>query len=254
MRFQIAAAPCPGGNLVEPGPIRQEHGTLKQDEIHRPYTASRERPGPRRESLLMNTTGLRLRNTLTLAAVVFAFAVPPSLHAQEAVLELDPAQTHIEFTLGAVLHTVHGTFKLKSGTIRFDPATGKAGGLVVVDVTSGNSDSPSRDRKMHKDILESRKYPEATFTPVRINGRLEAQGESPVQLNGIFKLHGNEHEITLATTVRIAGDQLTASTHFVIPYVEWGLKNPSTLFLRVGDTVAIDIEAVGRLTMPAAQQ
>jgi len=203
---------------------------------------------------IKNTTGLRLRNTLTWAAVVFAFAAPPSLHAQEAVLELDPAQTHIEFTLADVLHTVHGTFNLKSGTIRFDPATGKASGLVVVDVTSGNSGSGSRDHKMHKDILESRKYPEATFTPVRVTGRVEAQGESPVQLKGIFKLHGNEHELTLATTVRMGRDQLTASTHFVIPYVEWGLKNPSTLFLRVGNKVDITIEAVGRLTMPAAQQ
>jgi len=169
---------------------------------------------------IKNTTGLRMRNTLTWAVVVFAFAAPPSLHAQEAVLELDPAQTHIEFTLADVLHTVHGTFNLKSGTIRFDPATGKASGLVVVDVTSGNSGSGSRDHKMHKDILESRKYPEATFTPVRVTGRVEAQGESPVQLKGIFKLHGNEHELTLATTVRMGRDQLTASTHFVIPYVE----------------------------------
>jgi polyisoprenoid-binding protein YceI len=170
------------------------------------------------------------------------------------VLELDPVQTHIEFTLDGVLQTVHGTFELKSGTIRFDPATGKAGGLVVVDATTGKSDSVRRDHKMHKDILESRKYPEATFTPVRVNGRVEAQGESPVQLDGIFKLHGAEHELMLATTVRIGGDKLTASTHFVIPYVEWGLENPSTLFLRVGDKVSIDIEAVGRITMPAAPQ
>jgi polyisoprenoid-binding protein YceI len=76
------------------------------------------------------------------------------LHAQEAVLELDPAQTHIEFTLAGALNTVHGTFKLKSGTIRFDPATGKAGGLVV-GVTSGNSGGGSRDHKMHKDVLAS---------------------------------------------------------------------------------------------------
>jgi polyisoprenoid-binding protein YceI len=176
------------------------------------------------------------------------------LLAQEAVLELDPAQTHIEFTLADVLHTVHGTFKLKSGTIRFDPTTGKAGGLVVVDVTSGNSGSGSRDHKMHKDILESRKYPEATFTPVRVIGRVEAQGDSPIELSGIFKLHGKEHELTLATTVRRGGDQLTASAHLVIPYVDWGLKNPSTLFLRVASQVEIDIKTVGRITMPAAPQ
>ena len=197
---------------------------------------------------------MRLRNTFTWAAVVFALAVPPSLLAQEAVLELDPAQTHIEFTLSDFLHSVHGTFKLKSGTIRFDPVTGKAGGLVVVDVTSGESGNGSRDRKMHKDILESRKYPEATFAPARVTGRIETQGDSPLELSGIFKLHGREHEVTLATTVRRGGDQLTASTHLEIPYVDWGLKDPSTLFLRVDSQVEIDIKTVGRITMPAAPQ
>ena len=202
----------------------------------------------------MNKAALRLRNALTLAALFFAFAVPPSLHAQGAVLELDPAQTHIEFTLTGTLNSVQGTFKLKSGTIRFDPATGKAGGLVVIDVTSGESDRPDRDRKMHKDVLESQKYPEATFTPVRVIGRFEAQGDSPIELSGIFKLRGAEHDLTLATLVRMTGDQLAASTQLVIPYVEWGLKNPSTLFLRVGNKVDIDIKTVGRITMPAPQQ
>lgn len=178
--------------------------------------------------------------------------MPISLHAQEVVLELDPAQTHIEFTLAEVLHPVHGTFKLKSGTIRFDPATGEASGLVVVDVASGESGSTSRDRKMHKDVLESRKYPEATFTPLRVVGRLEAQGESPLQLSGIFKLHGKEHDLMLATTVRRSGDRLTASTHLLIPYVDWGLKNPSTFFLRVGNEVEIDVKTVGRISLPAA--
>lgn len=168
-------------------------------------------------------------------------------------MELDPAQTRIEFTLAEVLHPVQRTFKLKSGTIRFNPATGKASGLVVVDMASEESSNVSLDRKMHKEVLESRKYPEATFTPVQVAGRLETQGESPLQLSGIFKLHGKEHDLMLATTVLRSGDQLTASTHLLIPYVDWGLKNPSTLFLRVGRQVEIDVRAVGRLTLPAAK-
>jgi polyisoprenoid-binding protein YceI len=176
------------------------------------------------------------------------------LPAQEAVLELDPAQTHIEFSLPEVLHTVHGTFKLKSGTIRFDTATGKAGGLVVVDVASEESDNVSLDRKMQKEVLETRKYPEATFTPVQIDGRLEAQGESPLQLSGMLKLHGKEHELMVATTVTRSGDQLTASTHFVIPYVDWGLKNPGGLLLRVGNQVQIDLKTVGQIALRAAPQ
>jgi len=181
-----------------------------------------------------------------------AFALPVSLQAQEAVLELDPAQTRIAFTLSEVLHPVHGTFKLKSGTIRFNPSTGAASGAVVIDVESEESSTASLDRKMHKEVLETRKYPEATFTPLQVIGRFEPQGESPLQLSGVFKLHGKEHDLNLATMVHRDGDQLTATTHFLIPYVDWGLKNPSTLFLHVGSQVEIDVKTVGRITLPSA--
>lgn len=178
--------------------------------------------------------------------------MPVTVHAQEAVLELDPAQTHIEFTLPEVLHPVHGTFKLKSGTIRFNLARGTAGGLVVVDAQSEETGNTSLDRKIHKEVLESGNYPEATFTPLEVVGRLDSEGESPLQLSGVFKLHGKEHDFNLATTVRRDGDQLIANTHLLIPYVDWGLKNPSTLFVRVGSQVEIYVKAVGRLTLPAA--
>src|ERR1700686_2361186 len=107
---------------------------------------------------------------LLLLALALAAAGASSVAAQDLTLELDPAHTTIRFTLGDVLHTVNGTFKLKSGTIHFNPGTGTASGSVVVDVTSGDTGSNARDRKMHKEILESAKYPEATFTPTKVSG------------------------------------------------------------------------------------
>ena len=56
-----------------------------------------------------------------------------------------------------------------------------------------------------------------------------------------------EHELTLKTKVELHGDQLSAKAHFIVPYVQWGMKNPSTLFLRVNDKVMIDLEVVGKL-------
>jgi hypothetical protein len=41
-----------------------------------------------------------------------------------------------------------------------------------------------------------------------------------------------------------------ARTHITIPYIAWGLKNPSTFLLHVSDQVEVDIAAVGRLTEP----
>jgi polyisoprenoid-binding protein YceI len=185
-------------------------------------------------------------------ALVLAFFLSAPLLAQEVAIGLDPAQTQVQFTLSDVLHTVHGTFKLKSGTIRFDPITGKAGGLVVVDVTSGDSGSPMRDRKMHKDILQSALYPEATFAPIQIKGAIGSQAPSQIEVQGIFNLHGSDHNITVTFEVHPEGNQLSASAHFVIPYEEWGLKNPSTLFLRVSDKVEMDVQTVVHV-IPLAQ-
>lgn len=154
--------------------------------------------------------------------------------------DLDPAKTEIQFTLHDVLHTVHGTFKLKRGSIHFDPDSGKASGEMVVDVTSGASGNDSRDRRMHKEILESQRYPEATFTPDHVDGKLAQQGSSQLDVHGLFKIHGVEHELTLHFQVQRAGGQFTASTHFVIPYVEWGMKNPSNFLLKVEKTVDVD--------------
>lgn len=183
------------------------------------------------------------RNVLALIPIVFAATPAISRSTDEIVLELDPAQTEIHFSLPDVLHTVHGTFQLKSGTVRFEPATGKASGAIVVDVASGESGSPARDRKMHNDILESQRYPEAIFIPERTEGRFASEGISELQVHGLFKMHGTEHEMTFQTRVDAQGDQLVVNLHSVIPYVQWGMKNPSTFILRVSDKVQLDIRA-----------
>ncbi len=191
------------------------------------------------------------KNHSILAFALLALSLAPPAVAQEAVLELDPVQTQVSFTLGDVLHTVRGTFKLKRGTVEFDPNTGHASGLVVVDATSGDSGSHARDHKMHRDILESAQYPEITFAPEKLQGQVLPQGDFKVLVLGTFTMHGAGHPLTLVVQAHLAGEQLTAETHFTVPYVSWGLKNPSTLFLRVNDTVDIAIHTVGQIKFAA---
>jgi polyisoprenoid-binding protein YceI len=166
--------------------------------------------------------------------------------AQPVTYQLDPADSAVNFTLGDVLHTVHGSFKVRSGAIQFDPSTGKAGGEIVVNADSGESGSGARDSRMKKNILETQKYPDIVFHPDRVDGPVAPQGRSQIKVHGMFRIHGADHEVTLPGDVDIAADRMTATLHFQVPYVEWGMKNPSTLFLRVEDKVAIDIRAVGR--------
>ncbi|HEV2617607.1 MAG TPA: YceI family protein [Candidatus Acidoferrales bacterium] len=180
---------------------------------------------------------------------VAAFSAP--VQAQNVTLSLDPARTQITFTLGATFHTVEGSFKLKSGSIQFNPATGEVSGEIVVDATSGETGNNSRDRKMHKSVLESQNYPEIVFVPSRVQGHVSLSGESQVQVHGSVKLDGSQHNITIPADVRVTGDHLTATVHFAIPYVEWGLKDPSTFLLRVDKKVDLVIQAAGKLTSPA---
>jgi len=35
-----------------------------------------------------------------------------------------------------------------------------------------------------------------------------------------------------------------------VPYAKWGMKNPSTLFLKVSESVDIDLSAAGSVTRP----
>lgn len=181
-----------------------------------------------------------------LCAIVFSAPV----QAQSITLNLDPARTQITFTLGATLHTVDGSFKLKSGAIQFNPATGKASGDIVVDATSGESGNNSRDRKMHKSVLESQNYPEIVFVPERVQGQVLLSGESHVQIQGLVKLHGGQHEITIPADIQVTGAQLTANLHFAVPYVEWGLKDPSTFVLHVEKKVDVAIRVAGSLSFP----
>jgi polyisoprenoid-binding protein YceI len=168
------------------------------------------------------------------------------IFAQETALQIDSSRTKVEFTLADVLHTVHGSFLLKRGDIRFDAATGQASGELVVDATSGDSGSSARDRNMHKNVLESGRYPEIVFRPDRVEGKVAPQGPSKVALHGMFSIHGAQHDVTLPVEVEAAGGQYTAAIRFAVPYVQWGMKNPSTLFLRVSDKVEISIHSVAR--------
>jgi len=167
--------------------------------------------------------------------------------AQEMTLQLDPDHTTVEISLSASLHTVHGAFRLESGTIKFDPSSSIASGLVVVDATSGDTGNKSRDHKMHSEVLQSQQYPEVTFSPTRISGALPGGGTFTAQVEGILHLHGSDHPVTLPVHGQVSAGVLTATTELTIPYVAWGLKNPSTFLLHVKDRVDLQLTATGHL-------
>ena len=195
------------------------------------------------ESLRASRIADLVRVTVAVCFLGAVFAV--AADAQPMTLMCDPAQTTAKFTLGDTLHTVHGAFKVKRCEVHFDPTSGKLDGEIVFDATSGQSGNDSRDRKMHKEVLESARFPEIAFRPDRILGTLGQTGASSLQVHGMFGIHGAEHEITVPVEVKLETEHWSASAHFPVPYAKWGMKNPSVLFLRVGDSVEIDFQGTG---------
>jgi polyisoprenoid-binding protein YceI len=192
---------------------------------------------------------MKLRSFLLLFPALFLSV--GALHAQSAApastvnIQMDPAQSKILWTLPDVLHTVHGSFQLASGAITFSPQSGAASGLFTVNEETGASGDGARDRRMKKSILEIAKYPAATYRPTHVSGAYHASGASTLVVDGVFHLHGADHPLQLTFQVNASGNHLSATTKFDIPYVAWGMRDPSTLFLRVGKSVQMEIDAQG---------
>ena len=104
---------------------------------------------------------------------------------------------------------------------------------------------------MHRQVLESATYPDITFQPQHVNGKMAGAGASQMEIQGLMTMHGQTHAMTATGPVQINGDQVSADLRFVVPYEQWGMRNPSVLLLRVSDKVEITVHAVGRL-MPVA--
>jgi polyisoprenoid-binding protein YceI len=187
-----------------------------------------------------------------IALFVLALMTPAGVaQAQQKTFTLDPAQTKVNFTVDSTLHTVHGDFRLKRGSIHFDNSTGAATGELVVDSASGESGSDGRDKKMHKDILESPKYSDIVFTPQHLKGTVANEGKSTIEVEGTLTMHGKSKPLTIPLEVQLQNGIGSADGTFSVKYQEWGMKNPSTFVLRVNDTVHIHVHAMGKITTGA---
>lgn len=178
-------------------------------------------------------------------AVLLAAATPAA--AEPFRLVLDPAATEISFTLGARLHTVRGRFALASGEIGFDPDTGEASGEIRVDAQSGDTGIDRRDRVMHEEVLGSAAHPLLVLRPERIEVARREPDAIAGMLFGRFEVRGASHPIELAFEGERKGESARIQVRFDVPWVAWGLPDPSNVILRVEETLAVSVSAGGTL-------
>lgn len=170
-----------------------------------------------------------------------------SVLAQHETFAANPDASEVKMTLKTNHEIVNGTFHVQSGSIEFDRSEPKMSGSVVIAAGSGKTGNDSRDKKMGKDILKVDQYTTVSFTPKSFNGTIASEGGSTIQVSGVLTLLGTPHDLTIPMQVDLEGSRATAKAHFVIPYVQWGLKNPSFLIWKAENDLSIDINLIGKL-------
>jgi polyisoprenoid-binding protein YceI len=182
----------------------------------------------------------------SILAVLPSFLVTAAF-AQHQNFTVAPEASQVAFALAGSGHHVNGTFHVQSGSIDFDSSSHVISGSVIVVAGSGDSGDKGRDKKMNSDVLDVTRFAEVSFVPKSYQGAIALSGDSTIQVTGVFTLHGTPHDLTVPMQIRIEGSALNAKTHFTIPYVQWGLKDPSWGFLKVAKEVDIDLNLSGRL-------
>jgi polyisoprenoid-binding protein YceI len=181
------------------------------------------------------------------AAVLGVVLVPVAVAQHETFL-VNADASQVKITLKTNHEIVYGSFHVQAGSIAFDRSAPKMAGSVVVLSGSGKTGSDLRDKRMNKEILKVEQYTTVSFEPKTYAGTIAATGDSTIQVSGVFTLLGTPHEITIPMLVHVDGANATVKAQFVVPYVQWGLKNPSLFIWKAENDVAVELSLVGTVS------
>ena len=179
--------------------------------------------------------------------LLFTLIVSPALLAQHQTFTVNPDTSEVKIKLNTTHEVVEGTFHVQSGSIDFDRSALRMAGKVIVEAGTGKTGNDSRDKKMNKDILKVAQFATVSFAPKAYTGMIAASGDSTIQVSGVFTLLDMPHDLTIPMRIHTEGPKTTAKAHFVVPYVQWGLKNPSFLIWKAENNVDVDINLVGEI-------
>ena len=182
------------------------------------------------------------------AVLALAVFLAQAALAQHQTFAVNSDASEVKIKLNTTHEVVNGTFHVQSGSINFDRTASHISGIVIVAAGSGKTGNDSRDKKMNRDILKVDRFATVSFAPKAYTGTVAASGDSTIQVSGVFTLLGTPHDLTIPMQIQIDGSKATARAQFVVPYVQWGLKNPSFMFWKAENDVAVDLNVVGQVS------
>lgn len=175
----------------------------------------------------------------TSAAAASSPAKPAA--AAVEVFRIVPEQSEVRYEVGEVFfregnrfNVAVGVTKAVSGVVRIDRAQPRNSSIspIVIDISAFTSDRARRDQLIRERWLESARFPQATFTPTRVEGLPEryAEGtEVALRVTGDLTIREATRPTTFAVTAKLTGDTLTVTGTTTIRMTDFGFDPPEIL-------------------------
>ena len=109
-----------------------------------------------------------------------------------------------------------------------------------VDLTKVASDQSRRDAQFQGRIMDTAKYPNATFRltkPIDLGATVDSTGPVPVATTGDLTLHGTTRNVTVPLTAQRNNAGIQLSGQIPVTFAEYGIPNPS---ISIGSFVTTD--------------
>lgn len=199
---------------------------------------------------------------------LLAAALGLSAAAYGADYGLDPAarQDTVRFESTARLEFLSGVTNDIRGGFTVDPENTAAGvsGRLQVDLRTMKTGIDLRDRHMRENHLQTDEYPYAWFELNRVSGlpsRLEPGKTATATANGTFFIHGVSRPIQADLEVtRLGGgaaaggeDAIRVRARFEIRLEDFAIERPKALFLKVAETIRLNVVFIGRPGVPPTE-
>lgn len=111
-------------------------------------------------------------------------------------------------------------------------------GTFSVDMTSVSSDQSRRDGQFHGRIMDTARFPTATFTltkPIVLSSIPAAGGKVEASATGDLTLHGTTKSVTFTVQAQREAAAIKVAGTIPITFADYGIDNPSGGPAQVGD-------------------
>ena len=203
---------------------------------------------------------MRFRRTCILIA---GLAIITCHSAQAAEFSVGGPETadSVFFRSTAKLEFIEGKTANISGSIQCEPTdmTLPVSGVLRVDLRTLKTGIDLRDQHMRERHLDTDEFPFAYFAIDSISGLPESlanETEHAATVFGYFYIRGVKRSLQADVTVNFSGQpetqRIVATATFTIELEDYGIPHPKALFMKLAETIEIELRFVARRSTSVA--